>query len=384
MLLVPSWPRPARLRAALSRSLLLALLVLPAVVRAEPNATPATHWGASMYPAAQPGVVFGFEWLAFTEFGKDICLPEATDCTPGLPVHRGQTGSRDRYNFQDQTVGLNLFTATYTASLARHHLNGSNLTYAFTLVAGFQSDLLPEFYQNDIIHARAGLADIPRGNVACSRGDFKVAKCLPAGIGAALNYRVLSLDQGSDGETAFRESPLFVGAGGMLSTVELDAYAQFGVQRFGLFPHAWSWTSYFDIALSSLLRGGILKGTQVFPDIASRYVALDGAVAFSFSKHAFPVLIELGIVSSTGHFIVAPRAPGDQSPPAPEALAETFYRLRVELGTFTFETFNDSIGGKDKGPSYGVRLLWNLLPGTTEGDWTHKRLRQLFDRMAEQ
>ena len=365
-------------------SVWLALLALPSSARAEPNATPAAHWGASMYPAAQPGMVFGFEWLAFTEFGKDICPPEATDCTPGQPVHRGQTGLRDRYNFQDETVGLNLFTMTYTASLARHHLNGSNLTYAFTLLAGLQSDRLTEFYQNDIIHASSGLVNIPRGKVACSEGDFELIKCVPVGIGAALNYRVLSLDQGSDGETAFRESPLFIGAGGMLSSVELDAYAQFGVRRFGLLPHEWALTNYLDVALSSVLRGGILKGMAVFPDIASKYVAIDGSVALSILQYEFPVLIEFGIVSSTGHFIVAPRAPHDQSAPAPEALAETFYRLRVELGTFTFETFNDSIGGKDKGPSYGVRLLWNLLPGTVEGDATYKPLRQFFDKATAQ
>jgi hypothetical protein len=45
-----------------------------------------------------------------------------------------------------------------------------------------------------------------------------------------------------------------------------------------------------------------------------------------------------------------------------EPLKERFYSLKVQLGSFVFETYNDSKGGKDIGPSFGVRTSLVVSP----------------------
>jgi hypothetical protein len=41
-------------------------------------------------------------------------------------------------------------------------------------------------------------------------------------------------------------------------------------------------------------------------------------------------------------------------------LAEQFWNVRVDIGSFSFETFNDQLGGKDKGPSYGAMISYSF------------------------
>ena len=52
-----------------------------------------------------------------------------------------------------------------------------------------------------------------------------------------------------------------------------------------------------------------------------------------------------------------------------DALDERFLSLRLQVGSWTFETFNDSRGGKDRGPTYGARAFVTARPGERFYEW---------------
>jgi hypothetical protein len=355
--------------------------------RAQAGQAPGSHWGASMYPRTEPSVVVSFEILGFTELGKDTRsdgAPLEPDECDEAAASGGQCGTRDPYNWMDQTIGLNVIDLSFTNPLRRFHHSRSNLLITTNLVGGWVSDTITRFYQNEIIHDAIGIQHVPREDVACA-GDRDPLHCGILGFGGELTYAVDSFDRGYR-RFGVRRTPIFVGGGGMVSNVSSDMHVQAGLKRYELWGSAWPRLDRIvSISVSTLVRGGVLFGGWVFPHVANHYFAADGSFALHLAKYSWPVTIEFGMSGTTGMFIDAPRkkaADGReiQSGPQPRALSERFYRLRVELGEFAFETFNDSPGGKDKGPSFGAQVLYTFVPGTWERDWIARILRSIGGR----
>ncbi|MFT3926559.1 MAG: hypothetical protein QM778_28700 [Myxococcales bacterium] len=355
------------------------MALLPALASAQSNQAPGSHWGASMYPRLQRGYSVGFEILGFSQFGKDARGSDGAVLKPGECSNPSMQGSmatpcavRDPYNDIDETVGLNVIGFSWTHPLQRFNLNRSNLLFTLNVIGGWVGDKITQLYQNDVIHNLAKLRHIPREKVACENYS-NFAECGIFGAGGELTYQFHSFDRGPK-RLGLRPTPLFLSGGGMLSNVVSDLYVQAGVKRFELWGPAWpKLDRIVSLSISTLVRGGVLLNGFVFQEVGNYYVAADGTVGLHFAKYDFPVTLEFGYTGSSGMFVNARRQLASdgreiQSGPFPQALPERFYHLRVEIGEFAFETYNDAPGGKDKGPSFGARVLYNFVPGTWEGN----------------
>lgn len=379
----------SRVRAVLLLSTAVALLWVARPCSAQLNVAPSSHWGASMYPTLEPGVTLGYEILGFTELGKDVRADgaplTADECRSALAERdlpsRAPCGGADRYNHIRQTIGLNLIGFSYTHPLRRYRVQGSNLLFTSSVVVGWVGDSTTEFYQNEIIHRVARLQRIRREAVACPRGELgRFVDCFAFGYGGELDYRLHSFDQ-ERRRLGIRETPFFVGAGFFASNIESELYTHLGLRRFDLTgPLLPRLGRFVYLSLSAMGRAGLLVRGAIFEHLANQYAAVDGALALHLLPYHWPIVVEFAFTASTGQFVVAPRtvaADGRelQSEPPPPALAERMYRLRVELGEFVFETYNDSPGGKDKGPSFGARAMYRFTPGTREARWVDSARR---------
>ncbi len=347
-----------------------ALLLLASPVGAQ--TPPAGHWGALMYPDTEPTQRLGFGILAFTQFGKDT-NPDGTPVLrdPCLAARDGDLsvhcGDPDPYNDIDETIGLNIASYSSTRPLLRFKSNGSNLLYTHLLTVGWVNDFITETYQNRAIHAVADLQEIPRGEKACT-DDFEWGSpsCYVLGYSGALNYHFQSFDSHRDGRVV-RPTPLFVGAGFAVSTVYNEAYAQMGVRRFDLSSPLWPDAArVVYLSVSAMTRLGAAYRGLVFDHVASHYASAQAGIGLHFARYHWPVHLELGVSGSSGLF-QASRRPKvgdveDERPQPSTALEEQFWDLRLEIGAFTFETFNDQLGGKDKGPSYGAMISYTIVP----------------------
>lgn len=348
----------------------------PRSALAQSNVAPSSHWGASMLPVLEPRKTLGFELLGFTELGKDMK-------EDGTPVGREECealrrgvrdfpcGTPDPYNQQGETIGFNLLTLSITHPLARYSLAGSNLLYTHTGTFGVLNDGLTEWYQNEIIHGAAGLQEIRREARACTPGWDRLS-CYVVGYAGQLNYQFYSIDR-KDSRLLFRQSPLFVGTGFQLSTIENELYVQAGLHRFDLTTYASpSLGRVVYLTLSGTVRAGTLFPSVTFSHLASQYLAAQGAIGVHFGRYVFPVSLEFGLTGTTGQFIERPRSSVDgvevESEQSAPSLAEQFWLFRVDIGSFSFETFNDQLGGKDKGPSFGARVFYTFTPGRTLDD----------------
>lgn len=343
---------------------------------------PSSHWGALMFPDMEPASRVGFQILAFTEFGKDTT--EA-----GLPVGRAECaavrgdsastpcGARDRYNDIDETVGLNLLTYSLTRPLQRYKTRGSNLLYTHLVSVGWINDWITESYQNDAIHELANLQSIPREDRAChEQPSWSYLSCLVLSYSGALNYRFYAFDNDAIG-VRLQPTPLFGGAGFVVSTLENDLYGQFGIRDFDLTgPLGPSFARQLYVTLSAMVRAGVLypgvssKLGHGFPNLASHYVSAQASLGLHVARYAWPVSLELGAMGTTGQFLSRDRTRVAGRPVESEALApaltQQFWSLRLEIGAFGFETFNDQLGGTDKGPSYGAMITYSL----SQGEWS--------------
>jgi hypothetical protein len=307
-----------------------------------------------MFPSLEPRRTAGFEILAFTELGKDTS-PDGTPVERAAceAIRGGQRdvpcGQADPYNQQGETIGFNLLSFSVTHPLTRYRLAGSNLLYTSTFTVGALNDGLTEWYQNEIIHGPAGLQESRRIDRRCTPG-WGSLECYALGYAGQLNYQLYSIDR-TDSDLLFRQTPIFLGAGFALSTIENDVFVQAGVDRFDLTsPASAALSRVVYLTVSAMVRAGALfpgaPPGRTFDHLATHYVAVQGALGLHFGRYAFPVSVQLGLTGTTGQFIERPRTRVDGTEVETEqiaaALAERYWLLRVDIGAFSFETFNPS------------------------------------------
>ena len=293
------------------------LLLCHALIHAETPA-PEVHWGALAYPDQYPVLQFGVTFNRFTEFN----------------------GEGERFNEIQETIGLNQISLSWTEHLERFQGWSTNLTVG----AGPTRDQPTRFLQNQVVHE--GLKGIPKVPVREKRRqtDFMVTGTLNRWFSFA------SLDRIA-----------FAGLGAATGSLYHEVFARFGVRRWSpveMFHGPSSGEKPWWVSVFGPLRfSGMYRYSRVWEGAALHALAPEshvaqGSVSYGWLRDDhFPLFeIELGATIDSGIFV---DFRGD-------SLEERFYTLAIRAHPISIETWNDQINAKDFGPTYGVRLMFEL------------------------
>jgi hypothetical protein len=266
--------------------------------------TPSSHWGALLYPEFEPMGQIGIHLDRFTEFDKKKDAAGNPILTP--------------YNGLRETIGFNAIALSTTGKFVR----STTTLYRVTLHGGYTSDQPTRFLQNKVVHAIAGLDEVP---VAKTRSAWDGAVTLDVNHWVAGPLRL----------------PVFAGAGLAFGTMNSEAFLQTGFRA----PHA---------GLSAVLRVGGVSGGDAFPSrvVTDHYYTVQASLRLPLddwlaSWWGIMPELELGTTYTSGLFADTTGA----------AISERFVTLKVAWGPLTIETWNDAwAGNKDQGPTYGLRV----------------------------
>ncbi len=280
----------------------LGLIFAAAAAAHAESPSPSVHWGALAYPDQYRTLEGGMTYNRFTEFSA--------------------TG---RYNSTvKETIGFNFATLSWTE---RFDHWGTNLTVG----AGPTRDEPTNTFQNGFIHRAFGFSPVPTAQVR-EATDFMID-------GSVTRWASL-FDQNDTG---------FAGAGISSGSIYHEGFARFGVRRLSFGVPI--------VRLSAMARYG-----QLYPGAALHQVAGQsylGQFSLGFADYTAYAEgerpnweFELGLSRDRALF-VDPQGRGKQ---------EFFGTMALRFPHGVFETWNDAVNFKDMGPTYGVRLMFDLLP----------------------
>src|SRR4051812_41876032 len=316
---------------------LLAICALlgPIISEAQTSLSLASHWGALSYPEFHRGYQAGVTLLSFTQFdseGRQYGVPPADSALhPPAP--------------NPQTVGFNFFTLAYTNHVNSEATELANMMYRYSLSLGLNSDVLTEYYQNEIIHkAYRDIVPVPRDNVRCDESNWG-GHCIDYSFNGEVLYRFTNLEL--QDRLRFSTSNFFSGAGVSLNSVDWEGYLQFGISQFPTLIT----TDWFGIKVGSMARvGGMLQnpimdkvGIPVFKRISTGYYMVQGGIETTITEKFYPIVIGNYFTYHSGFFLDSHGLP----------ISELFWSLNLEIDQLHFETFNDMLGGTDFGPTFG-------------------------------
>lgn len=270
-------------------------------------------WGGRIVPVSRSGSTISLDLHQFTEFDPDT-------------LRYGSLRGTDS-SWYHSTIGFN--------TLSAEHVFGWKSTESCTtsvvanLGLGVADDHLTEFLQNDYTHERNGNPPVPREGV----DDGPVAM-----VGVQMILRP-------------RSGCGYFLAGVEMSNIVHDVHMGAGIAELELFRLFGT-----RIVLDAGLRMGILRNarkygfgkSRYFPMTSTRYLDHQMALGFSTTVLDIPVEAEAGYLASSGLFTSY-----DGS-----ALGELFEYSRVRIWKIALEKSNDGLNGKDFGPTYGVRLIY--------------------------
>lgn len=372
----------------------LALLLQPAAAAGQGLVTPTSHWGGNTLPEVSARREWGLHFLGFTEYGKEV-LP-GTDQYTFTP-----------YNDMDETLGFNIFTYSWSSVMNPRSVSENSVSARRTVMVGVVNDVVPRFLQNQVAHLgrQKGpnkLLPVPREpgdtpeRVSAGKSDV-----WPPFFGYS-EERFVQLHSTrrrlADNGTVYEErvpTPVFVGGGYALGTLNQEMFLHAGsnVVSFEFPDNARpalpcltrcpdavpSWIADFiqlrSVGAGATARGGVLLPGIVFDDLTAGYANLQGVVRFDFAlfRGEFPVQLDVALTQAHGFFvrtrteeqrrqIAEVEHPTERVYGAKSPASEFFVSGRVRLGHLTFEYVNDQIGGKDKGPSFGVNMTYAMRP----------------------
>ncbi len=354
--------------------------LIAAAAAGQALATPEAHWGGNMLPDLRDRADFGVHFLGFTQYGKEVFRFDTTRYT------------FTPYNDIPQTLGFNIlaYSRMQNGLLMKHsdrptEVDPGPLSRRRTFMLGIVNDHIPEFLQNDVIHRgnlqRDKLRRVPRKPWDTkTHTSYGPNHNLPLVAGWSDEYFLrLYAPQRDDGHETRQPTPLFIGGGWQLSTLQQEAFLHAGSSVYETtrfpdwfpLPHVLQIRSF---GVGGMARVGALKAGHYFPDIVPAYANAQGLVRLGTEiASGFPVQLEYALTSAYG-FFASPRSPSELATinefragtdsthlyQAKTPARELFFSIRVRIGDFTFETYNDSPGGKDKGPSFGASMSYNL------------------------
>jgi hypothetical protein len=323
------------------------LCALAAQTHGQTGLSLGSHWGALSYPDFHRGYQAGMTLLSFTEYDRE---GRRYGVTPDGSAP--QVDSANGTEPYPQTIGFNFFTLAYANHVNSEATELANMMYRYSLSLGLNSDLVTEYYQNQIIHrAYRDINPVPRGDVRCDDGDFG-PHCIDYSLNGEVLYRFTNLEL--QDRLRFSSSHFFSGVGASLSSVAWEGYVQTGLAQFPTLINL----EWLGVSVSGMARlGGMIQnplvdrfGVPVFRSIASGYYLVQGGFEATLGEKVYPVVVGNNFTYHSGFFL------DDRGRP----IQQLFWSLTLEVDRLYFETFNDMLGGTDFGPTFGVKVYWDF------------------------
>jgi len=270
-------------------------------------------WGGRIVPELRSGPSVSLDLHQFTEFDPD---------TSRYGSKRGTDSS-----WYHSTIGFNMLSAQH--GLGWKSWESCTTRVVGNLGLGIANDGLTEFLQNEYTHKRNGDPPVPRSNV--EEGPLAAA-------GVAMILRP-------------RANPGYFLAGTELSNIVLDVHMGLGIAGFELLDIQGT-----RILLDAGLQVGLLRNApkfgfgkaRYFPATTTQYLDHQMALGFSSSLFGIPIAGEAGYLATSGMFVSYEG----------KNMAELFEYTRLRIWKIVLEKSNDGFNGKDFGPTYGVRLIY--------------------------
>jgi len=360
-------------RARLKRiALTLASLLLSPwyVAAAQGLVTPVAHWGGLMLPERDPSTTWSFHTAVFTQFGKETTSTGAYLFRP--------------YNDIDQTIGFNIVSRSQQKYLHSAGMTGSSISQRRTYSLGVEDDHLTAFFQNQVIHlgnlrGKSKLRPVPRhiGDTPdkITVDPFKWNRTPIVGFADEYFLRMYYSQQEQGVEERVL-SPLFIGGGYEFGTINQEMFVHVGSD---VLERDVKWeikhVGIRSLGVGGMMRAGILAPGPWMRDLTADYLTAQGVLRVVLDIRDYPIRVDYGVTAARGYF-VAPRSlqqraeNGDFGTDTQDAkhyqtktpLTERFSTFRVSAGNLVFEAYNDSFGGKDKGPSFGAQVSFRFAP----------------------
>ncbi len=325
----------------------------------------ASHWGASMFPTFEPRKEISLHFFGFTEFGKEIDAEGNYIFEP--------------YNDISNTLGFNVVSFSNTRTYDRDVVK-SNFLKRNILILGLIDDTATEWLQNEVIHrsnikGSSKLLRVPR-RIGEANDDVRPAdtKSWPV-IGFSqefnLRFRSRSREKGQSG-IAYRPLPFFIGSGWSIGSVNQEAFFQIGalsqdIELPSPLRRPFNYVGVTGLSGGAMLRSGLLLPGVIFKDLTASYAQFQGSIKIHWRIFEFPITTEFLVSSHTGFFVekrsqeILDEIEERGQTPADVyksklAKRERYISVKLEFGKFVFESFNDTFGGKDTGPSFGANV----------------------------
>jgi len=289
----------------------LALACLPGDAAAESPA-PTVHWGGLAYPDQYPLLSAGLTINRFTEFDN----PSRSSVPYGSTVH--------------ESFGLNFLSFSWTKQWDRL-LPG--LSTNLTAGIGPTSEQPSKFLQNTVIHKPFGIPPVQTARVredTDAMVDGSVTKWL---------------------RHALYDGDLFAGGGFSVGTLYQETFLRAGVRRMEV-----PGLEGAPVRFSMMGRYGHLWPGALIHQIAPNSILWQPVFSFGPYRRGAsgpaPWEFELSLTWDSGIFVNG----------VGQSRKERFWSFSYRCQGVRVETWNDSLmGGKDRGPTYGVTLTYNLL-----------------------
>jgi len=371
---------PMRLKVPLAA--LLALAPTSACL-AQGLPTPDSHWGAATLPDLGERKDVGVHFVLFTQYGKE--------------TRNGQY-TFDRYNDIDQTLGFNILSFSESgplkSNLDRGTLDAGGKTWQRrrTYSVGPMSDVITQFLQNRVAHqGRANnphLLPVPRDTTDNPSHITQLpTKLWPFVAGMSDEYfLILNRSEQAGDRVRTTPTPFFVGGGWSAGTVNQELFAHVGMSSAELRLRHWdriaSAVTLDALGIGGMARLGVLIPGPILRDLTADYANAQALIHVRGTVAGFFVQVEYGYTATTGFFATkrdaafsAIQQQADSTRPpaslyyAKTAAQERFSTIRVRIGDFTVEHYNDSAGGKDKGPTFGANISWDAYDSCRNPGW---------------
>jgi hypothetical protein len=288
----------------------------PLASRAEAPA-PSIHWGAAGYPDRERVLMAGVTFNRFTEYNKE----------------------GKRFNEINETSGFNFGTLSWTERWGIFNGLNTNLTVG----AGPTNDQPTRTLQNGLTHKIFNLQQVPVG--ATREGaDFMISGDVTKWVDL-LGQKELGF-----GSIGFASGSLYH-----------EAFADVGVRRlsladsFGVSEGSWLRSVSNYVRFSGMGRYSRMYGGAAYKVVAPQTYLGQLSMSFSDYRDYDPTTaprweLEFTYTIDSGMF-VGPRG---------ESIEEQFISTAVRFPYGLLEFWNDFIGNKDYGQTYGIMLTFDL------------------------